>query len=88
MFACQIVQFAHQQATALSKTRLEKADLLSNLVTEAMQVLGMLGSVFKVDLPKKENGVHYNGDESVDFLVRTNMGPKAATCAKWVIQMI
>jgi DNA repair protein RecN (Recombination protein N) len=67
MFACQIVQFAleglqqqketlaqqyHQQATALSKTRLEKADLLSNLVTEAMQVLGMPGSVFKVDLPK------------------------------------
>jgi DNA repair protein RecN (Recombination protein N) len=46
---------------------LEKADLLSNLVTEAMQVLGMPGSVFKVDLPKKENGVHYNGDESVDF---------------------
>jgi DNA repair protein RecN (Recombination protein N) len=39
-----------------------------------MQVLGMPGSVFKVDLPKKENGVHYNGDESVDFLVRTNMG--------------
>jgi DNA repair ATPase RecN len=37
-----------------------------------MQVLGMPGSVFKVDLPKKENGVHYNGDESVDFLVRTN----------------
>jgi DNA repair protein RecN (Recombination protein N) len=69
-----LAQQYHQQATALSKTRLEKADLLSNLVTEAMQVLGMPGSVFKVDLPKKENGVHYNGDESVDFLVRTNMG--------------
>jgi DNA repair protein RecN (Recombination protein N) len=39
-----------------------------------MQVLGMPGSGFKVDLPKKTLGVHYNGNESVDFLVQTNMG--------------
>ncbi|SSC09441.1 DNA repair protein RecN [thiotrophic endosymbiont of Bathymodiolus puteoserpentis (Logatchev)] len=69
-----LAQQYHQQAKALSKVRLEKASLLSNLVTEAMQVLGMPGSVFKVDLPKKALGVHYNGDESVDFLVQTNMG--------------
>jgi DNA repair protein RecN (Recombination protein N) len=34
-----LAQQYHQQATALSKTRLEKADLLSNLVTEAMKFL-------------------------------------------------
>ncbi|SFV79841.1 DNA repair protein RecN [hydrothermal vent metagenome] len=39
-----------------------------------MQVLGMPGSKVKVDLPNKGQGVHYNGDESVDFLVKTNMG--------------
>jgi hypothetical protein len=37
-------------------------------------VLGMPGSVFKVDLPKKENGVHYNGvcapSLSCDFCTR------------------
>ncbi|SFV86018.1 DNA repair protein RecN [hydrothermal vent metagenome] len=64
----------HEKAELLSKVRVEKAELLSNLVTEAMQVLGMPGSVFKVDLPKKVGGVHYNGDENVDFLVKTNMG--------------
>ncbi len=69
-----LAQQYQQQAKTLSKVRLEKASLLSNLVTEAMQVLGMPGSVFKVDLPKKTNGIHYNGDENVDFLVKTNMG--------------
>ncbi|SFV89278.1 DNA repair protein RecN [hydrothermal vent metagenome] len=63
-----------EKAAALSKVRVEKAKLLSNLVTDAMQVLGMPGSAFTVDLPKKTAGVHYNGDESVDFLVKTNMG--------------
>jgi DNA repair protein RecN (Recombination protein N) len=39
-----------------------------------MQVLGMPGSEVKVDLPSKATGVHYNGNEGVDFLVKTNMG--------------
>ncbi|MBA5248333.1 MAG: DNA repair protein RecN [Gammaproteobacteria bacterium] len=63
-----------EKATALSKIRIAKAKLLSNLVTDAMQVLGMPGSAFTVDLPRKAAGVHYNGDENVDFLVKTNMG--------------
>jgi hypothetical protein len=60
-------------------------DQRQRLALNGMQVLGMPGSVFKVDLPKKENGVHYNGDESVDFLVRTNMGSdfKALKKACW-----
>ncbi len=62
------------KAKLLSKARTEKAAHLSNAVTEAMQVLGMPGSEVKVDLPSKETGVHYNGNEGVDFLVKTNMG--------------
>ncbi|RUM81123.1 MAG: DNA repair protein RecN [Candidatus Thioglobus sp.] len=62
------------QAKRLSKIRAENAAHLSSSVTEAMQVLGMPGSEVKVDLSKKAAGVHYNGDESVDFLVKTNMG--------------
>ncbi len=62
------------QAELLSSTRAEKATHLSNAVTEAMQVLGMPGSEVKVDLPSKTTGVHYNGNEGVDFLVKTNMG--------------
>lgn len=63
-----------QQANTLSRLRVEKAELLSSLVTETMQVLGMLGSAFKVELTQKPKGVHYNGNESVDFLVKTNIG--------------
>lgn len=69
-----LVQKYNEKAELLSTVRIEKAELLSTLVTEAMQVLGMPGSAFTVDLPKKADGVHYNGDERVDFLVKTNMG--------------
>ncbi len=69
-----LVEQYNEKAVALSKVRVEKAELLSSLVTDAMQVLGMPGSAFTVDLPKKVEGVHYNGNESVDFLVKTNMG--------------
>jgi len=61
-------------AKRLSKIRAKKATHLSGSVTEVMQVLGMPGSEVKVDLLRKTTGVHYNGDESVDFLVKTNMG--------------
>ena len=70
----QLSQQYQKQAKRLSKIRVEKAKHLSNAVTEAMQVLGMPGSEVKVDLAKKAEGVHYNGDEGVDFLVKTNMG--------------
>ncbi|SMN12260.1 DNA repair protein RecN [uncultured Candidatus Thioglobus sp.] len=73
----QKLQLAKQYQTAansLSKIRVEKSELLSRLVTESMQVLGMPGSALKVDLLKKAEGVHYNGNETVDFLVKTNMG--------------
>ena len=62
------------KAQALSKSRAKKAQALSQLVTDAMQELGMPGSEFKVSLDQKIDGVHLNGNESVDFLVKTNMG--------------
>jgi len=62
------------KAQALSKFLAKKAQALSQLVTDTMQELGMPGSEFKVGLDQKIDGVHLNGNESVDFLVKTNMG--------------
>ena len=73
----QLEVFAKQyqnKAQKFSKARNAKADELSRLVTEAMQVLGMPGSEFKVGLNEKPDGVHLNGHESIEFLVTTNMG--------------
>lgn len=64
----------HRQATALSSARAKSGRILSDSVTEVMQVLGMPGSAFKIDLPVKAHGVHYNGAETVDFLVAINIG--------------
>lgn len=63
-----------EKAVQLSKIRISKAYELSNLVTQTMQVLGMPGSEFSSALSSKPDGVHLNGAESVDFLVKTNMG--------------
>ncbi|WPE17982.1 DNA repair protein RecN [Candidatus Thioglobus autotrophicus] len=62
------------KADKLSKARQVKASELSQRVSEAMQVLGMPGSEFKVGLNEKADGVHLNGHEAVEFLVKTNMG--------------
>ncbi|WPE16434.1 DNA repair protein RecN [Candidatus Thioglobus autotrophicus] len=62
------------KANKLSKARQVKAGELSQRVSEAMQVLGMPGSEFKVGLNEKSDGVHLNGHEAVEFLVKTNMG--------------
>ena len=62
------------QAKKLSQARQIKAEELSQLVSEAMQVLGMPGSEFKVGLNPKTDGVHLNGHETIEFLVKTNMG--------------
>ncbi len=62
------------KAQSLSKARVKKAQELSKLVTESMQILGMPGSEFKAATNQKLDGVHLNGNESIDFLVKTNMG--------------
>jgi len=61
-------------AKKITKTRAIKAIEFSKLVTDAMQLLGMPGSEFMVSLVKKDGGVHLNGSESVEFLVKTNHG--------------
>ncbi|MDC9726744.1 MAG: DNA repair protein RecN [Candidatus Thioglobus sp.] len=73
----QLLEIAQQyqlKAQALSKARTDKALELSNLVTDIMQVLGMPGSEFSVALNQKSDGVHLNGNERIEFLVKTNMG--------------
>jgi len=69
-----LVKRYQDKAQKLSKDRQLKATELSQLVTEAMQVLGMPGSEFKIGLNEKLDGVHLNGHEAVEFLVKTNMG--------------
>ncbi len=63
-----------EKAAQLSKIRTSKAHELSSLVTQTMQVLGMPSSEFSSALHSKPDGVHLNGTESVDFLVKTNAG--------------
>ena len=70
----QLAEQYQTQAQHLGKARIDKAKALSNSVTSVMQVLGMPGSEVMIDLLKKADGVHYNGVETVDFLVKTNMG--------------
>ena len=62
------------QALQLSKVRINNAKQLSKLVSDVMQLLGMPGSEFKISLLPKPAGVNHNGAESVEFLVKTNMG--------------
>ncbi len=69
-----IAERYHIKAQALSTAREKKAQVLSQRVTDAMQELGMPGSAFNVSLKQKIDGVHLNGNETVDFLVKTNMG--------------
>jgi DNA repair protein RecN (Recombination protein N) len=70
------------QAEMLSQQRQENAKILSQRVTEAMQVLGMPGAEFLIDLPKKTAGVSQNGVESVEFLIKTNAGQAPKTLRK------
>lgn len=70
-------QAAHQAwlttAKAVSKQRAAMAPTLSQLVTEAMQKLGMAGGRFEVALVKQDEPQAF-GLESVDFLVAGHAG--------------
>lgn len=72
------------QAKQLSSVRKKQAKLLSKSVTDTMQVLGMPGSEFALELTDKESGVHYNGNESISFMVKTNMGSEFKALKKVV----
>ncbi|MBE8158837.1 MAG: DNA repair protein RecN, partial [Betaproteobacteria bacterium] len=62
------------QAAALSNARTSSAAQLSVQVSQTMRLLGMPASEFKIDLVSKPDGVHLNGAEAAQFLVKTNLG--------------
>ncbi|SFV60460.1 DNA repair protein RecN [hydrothermal vent metagenome] len=64
------------KANELSEIRKKSAIDFSLEVTELMQTLGMAGSVFKINLIKKELGIHLNGNEKISFDIQTNAGSK------------
>lgn len=63
-----------QKAKQLSTQREAKARQLSSAVSQIIQLLGMPGGEFIIDLSAKDKGVFYQGAESVDFCVKTNKG--------------
>ena len=63
-----------KNADKISAIRRQKAAKLSHAVPTIMAVLGMPGGEFQVALLEKNQGVHHNGNESVEFLVKTNPG--------------
>ena len=80
----QLLNQYQTQANKLSSARKKQATLLSKLVTETMQVLGMPGSEFMLELTDKQAGVHYNGNETISFMVKTNMGSEFKALKKVV----
>ena len=80
----QLLNQYQTQANKLSSARKKQAKLLSKLVTETMQVLGMPGSEFMLELTDKQAGVHYNGNETISFMVKTNMGSEFKALKKVV----
>ncbi len=65
-----------QKSAILSTKRQQQGRAFSASVTQIMQTLGMPNSEFVIALLPKSSadGVHFNGAEGVDFLVKTNAG--------------
>jgi DNA repair protein RecN (Recombination protein N) len=69
-----LVQTYQIKAQDITKKRIHSAQDLSKKITDAMQILGMPGGEFCLNLPTKAIGIHLNGLEGAEFLVKTNMG--------------
>ena len=61
-------------AKELSIKRQGGIEDFSQSISNLMQELGMKGSVFHVRFDEQGNGVHSRGNESIEFLVQTNLG--------------
>ena len=61
-------------AKELSIKRQGGIEEFSQSISNLMQELGMKGSVFHVRFDEQGNGVHSRGNESIEFLVQTNLG--------------
>ncbi len=61
-------------AKELSAKRQGGIEEFSQSISNLMQELGMKGSVFHIRFDEQGNGVHFRGNESIEFLVQTNLG--------------
>jgi DNA repair protein RecN (Recombination protein N) len=61
-------------AKELSSKRQGGIEEFSQSISNLMQELGMKGSVFHIRFDEQGNGVHFRGNESIEFLVQTNLG--------------
>lgn len=77
-------QAYEKHAKALTKRREKAAVQLSKKITEQMQLLGMPGGEFNVDLVATESPFTAHGSEKVVFLVSTNPGQTLAPLNKVV----
>jgi DNA repair protein RecN (Recombination protein N) len=61
-------------AKELSAKRQGGIEEFSQSISNLMQELGMKGSVFHIRFNEQGNGVYSKGNESIEFLVQTNLG--------------
>jgi len=70
----QILEQYQKIADKLSKSRQKAAALLEKKITEKMQLLGMKGGEFKIQIFKASDSITSYGNEKISFIVRTNLG--------------
>lgn len=73
----QNLKSSYQEKTKLlTEQRQVASKKFAKETTELMQTLGMVDSLFAVQLTPKEAGLHLNGLETVSFMIQTNAGSK------------
>lgn len=83
-YQLQIVEQYQKAAEPLSKSRQKAAQLVSRLITERMQHLGMTGGCFEARLEPVEDSMTTYGKEKIAFYVKTNPGQDFMPLAKVV----
>jgi len=61
-------------AKELSTRRQGGIEEFSQLISNLLQELGMKGSIFHIRISEQDNGVHSKGNESLEFMIQTNLG--------------
>jgi DNA repair protein RecN (Recombination protein N) len=69
-------------ATVLHESRADAAERLSKAVGKQLGVLGMLGSVFTINVHRETDSIRSHGTDHVDFVVSTNPGQAALPLAR------
>lgn len=68
-------------AVNLRKIRLEIAKAVEEKVTDNLKDLNMLNAEFMIEIEKEEK-LHYNGIDRIDFLLKTNKGQAFSSLSK------